>query len=219
MCLCALTWSSARPVARNASNWARISAASWRRMPGAKKKRKPARDLISVEADRLPRPARPSLRGGSIGAPSTRTRCSPTRSPGRRRARATASAAAGAATIRLGGRQDAVAVRLLDRLVDRDVAPEIVGADDQPARIARERVPEPIRGHRSHAAMSRSQPAISRWRRNWKNSTPSRSRRRIICGLAHHLGRRARRSCGGGSRSAGRRSRPSGRSRCGSRCG
>jgi len=58
------------------------------------------------------------------------------------------------------GRQDAIAVCLFDGLVDRRVEPEIVGADDQPL-----------------------QPAISRLRRNWKNSTPSRSRRRIICGL------------------------------------
>ncbi len=32
--------------------------------------------------------------------------------------------------------QDAVAARCLDRLVDGDVAPEIVGADDQPPRVA-----------------------------------------------------------------------------------
>ena len=55
-----------------------------------------------------------------------------------------------------------------DGLVDRDVAAEIVGADDQlPGRLPR-LVP---------------QLAISRWRRNWKNSRPSRTRRRIICGL------------------------------------
>ena len=58
------------------------------------------------------------------------------------------------------GRQDAAAMRLFDGLVDRRVKAEIVGADDQPP-----------------------QPAISRLRRNWKNSTPSRRRRRIICGL------------------------------------
>jgi hypothetical protein len=63
-----------------------------------------------------------------------------------------------------GGRQDAVAVRSLDRFVDRDVAPEIVGSDDQPPR-------------------RQPQLGISRWRRNWKNSTPSRNRRRIISGL------------------------------------
>ena len=55
MCLCALTWSSASPVARNASNWARISAASRARMPGAKKYRSAARSLIAVEAAVLPR--------------------------------------------------------------------------------------------------------------------------------------------------------------------
>ena len=58
------------------------------------------------------------------------------------------------------GRQDAIAVCLFDGLVDSRVDPEIVGADDQPPQLA-----------------------ISRLRRNWKNSTPSRSRRRIICGL------------------------------------
>src|SRR5579883_2939776 len=63
-----------------------------------------------------------------------------------------------------GAGQDAVAIGALDRLVDRTVAAEIVGTDDQPAAAA-------------------AQLAISRWRRNWKNSMPSRSRRRIICGL------------------------------------
>ena len=63
--------------------------------------------------------------------------------------------------------QNAVAMAPLDRLVDRDVQPEIVCADDQAPWRAR-RLP---------------QPGISRWRRNWKNSTPSRSRRRIISGL------------------------------------
>jgi len=58
------------------------------------------------------------------------------------------------------GRQDPVAVCLFDRLVDRNVEAKIVGADDQLPQLA-----------------------ISRLRRNWKNSTPSRSRRRSICGL------------------------------------
>jgi len=58
------------------------------------------------------------------------------------------------------GRQDPVAMRLFDGLIDGRVEPEIVGADDQPF-----------------------QPAISRLRRNWKNSAPSRRRRRSICGL------------------------------------
>jgi len=57
-------------------------------------------------------------------------------------------------------RQNAVLVGLLDSFVDGGVEPEIVGADDQAPQLA-----------------------ISRLRRNWKNSTPSRSRRRIICGL------------------------------------
>ena len=58
------------------------------------------------------------------------------------------------------GRQNAVPVGLLDSFVDGGVEPEIVGADDQVPQLA-----------------------ISRLRRNWKNSTPSRSRRRIISGL------------------------------------
>jgi hypothetical protein len=58
------------------------------------------------------------------------------------------------------GGEDPVSMRLLDRLVDCRVEPEIVGADDQLPQLV-----------------------ISRLRKNWKNSTPSRSRRRIICGL------------------------------------
>ncbi len=64
-----------------------------------------------------------------------------------------------------GAGQDAVAVCLFDRLVDRDITPEIIRADNQAP------------------ACGPGQLAISRWRRNWKNSTPSRSRRRIISGL------------------------------------
>ena len=59
------------------------------------------------------------------------------------------------------GGEDAVAMRSLDRLVDGFGEAEIVGGDD---------------GAAGHAALLRS-------RRNWKNSTPSRSRRFIICGL------------------------------------
>ena len=62
------------------------------------------------------------------------------------------------------GGQDAVAMRPLDRLIDRNIATEIIGGDDQP--------PE-----------AQGQLAISRSRRNWKNSRPSRTRRRIISGL------------------------------------
>jgi hypothetical protein len=51
-----------------------------------------------------------------------------------------------------------------DRLVDCDVAAKIIGGDNEPPRRQR-------------------QLAISRSRRNWKNSTPSRTRRRIISGL------------------------------------
>ena len=56
--------------------------------------------------------------------------------------------------------EDPMPVRLFDRLVDRRVEPEIVGADDQSLQLV-----------------------ISRPRKNWKNSTPSRRRRRIMCGL------------------------------------
>ena len=58
------------------------------------------------------------------------------------------------------GGEDPVSMRLFDRLVDCRVVPEIVGADDQLPQLV-----------------------ISRLRKNWKNSTPSRRRRRIICGL------------------------------------
>ena len=58
------------------------------------------------------------------------------------------------------GRQNAVPVGLFDSFVDGGVEPEIVRADDQASQLA-----------------------ISRLRRNWKNSTPSRKRRRIISGL------------------------------------
>ena len=58
------------------------------------------------------------------------------------------------------GGEDPVSMRLFDRLVDCRVVPEIVGADDQLPQLA-----------------------ISRLRKNWKNSTPSRRRRRIICGF------------------------------------
>ena len=57
-------------------------------------------------------------------------------------------------------RQNPAPVRFLDSFVDGGIEPEIVGADDQASQLA-----------------------ISRLRRNWKNSTPSRSRRRIISGL------------------------------------
>ena len=58
------------------------------------------------------------------------------------------------------GGEDPVPMRSFDRLVDCRVEPEIVGADDQLPQLV-----------------------ISRLRKNWKNSTPSRRRRRIICGL------------------------------------
>ena len=58
------------------------------------------------------------------------------------------------------GRQNAVAMGPFDSFVDGRVEPEIVSADDKASQLA-----------------------ISRLRRNWKNSTPSRSRRRIISGL------------------------------------
>ena len=57
-------------------------------------------------------------------------------------------------------RQNAVPVRFFDSFVDGGIEPEIVRADDQTSQLA-----------------------ISRLRRNWKNSTPSRRRRRIISGL------------------------------------
>ena len=58
------------------------------------------------------------------------------------------------------GRQNPVPMCFFDGLVDRKIESEIVGANDQPPQLA-----------------------ISRLRRNWKNSTPSRRRLRSICGL------------------------------------
>jgi hypothetical protein len=58
-------------------------------------------------------------------------------------------------------RQNPARMRKLDRFVDLRRQPEIVGRDDQ----------------RLQCAVSR------RSRRNWKNSMPSRNRRRIISGL------------------------------------
>jgi len=56
--------------------------------------------------------------------------------------------------------QDALLVRQLDRFIDLGRQPEVIGGDDE-----------------------MPQAATSRWRRNLKNSTPSRSRRFIISGL------------------------------------
>jgi len=61
-----------------------------------------------------------------------------------------------------GRGENSISMRPLDRFVDLGREPEIVGGDDQ----------------RLQCAISR------RSRRKWKNSTPSRSRRFIICGLA-----------------------------------
>ena len=149
------------PVARNASNCAR----SPRRAAAARRRRKNQRiagaEPIVVEPAVSPTSAGSSP-GGSTGAPSTSTRCSPTRSAGSRRARVDRVGRRRRADHQAGAGQDTVAMRRLDRLVDRSVAAEIVGGNDQPLQ----------RG-----------PSAVAWRRNWKNSTPSRSRRRIICGL------------------------------------
>jgi hypothetical protein len=67
----------------------------------------------------------------------------------------------GCAHHQAGAGQEAVAACLLDRFVDRVIESEIVGADDE----------------------TPPQCASSLSRRNWKNSTPSRSRRTIISGL------------------------------------
>ena len=61
-----------------------------------------------------------------------------------------------------GGAEDPVPVGAFHRLVDALRQAEIVGRDDDPAC---------------------AQAALFRSRMNWKNSTPSRSRRFIICGL------------------------------------
>src|SRR6202521_123033 len=100
MWLCALTWSSGRPVARKASYWARISAASWRRTAGRKNQENPALTRRSVNSPVAPTRSG-TCSGGSTGRPWTSTTWSPTRKVGRRRARSMASAAAPAPTIRL----------------------------------------------------------------------------------------------------------------------
>lgn len=56
--------------------------------------------------------------------------------------------------------EDALAMRELHRFVDLGREPEIIGGDNETL-----------------------QAATSRWRKNLKNSTPSRSRRFIISGL------------------------------------
>ena len=87
-------------------------------------------------------------------------------------ARATASAAAGAPTIRLAAVRMPSQCALLDRVIDLARSAEIVGGDDE-AFMA-------WPGRRASRAWRRS-------RRNWKNSTPSRSRRFIMSVRAHHL--------------------------------
>ena len=98
MCLCALTWSSSRPVARNASNCARISCASWRRISGSKKKRRPARARLRVELAVAPtspetvagaehraafdqNEMQPDLQAAAGGAPAPPRRPPPARRP------------------------------------------------------------------------------------------------------------------------------------------
>ena len=79
------------------------------------------------------------------------------------RARArTASAAAGPATIRLAASSTPSRCARSTASLTASAQPEIVGGEDRDAPL---------------------QAALWRSRRNWKNSTPSRSRRFIICGL------------------------------------
>ena len=66
----------------------------------------------------------------------------------------------GTADHQAGGGQDALGVRALDGLVDLGREPEVVRRDDQALQVT-----------------------ARRSRRNWKNSTPSRSRRFSISGL------------------------------------
>ena len=74
--------------------------------------------------------------GGSTGRPSTSTRCSPTRKPGLRRARATASSAAGPLDHQARRGQNAGSVRGLHGLVDFDSGAEVVRRDDQTLHAA-----------------------------------------------------------------------------------
>jgi hypothetical protein len=130
---------------------------------------------------------------GRTGRPSTRTRCRPTANAGTRRARATASAAAGPATIKLAhdripcrcasstasltamSRPKSSAQTITCFTVLRHPSPPSLSAWSPLSRTAGEGA------GRSEAG--EGQLASSRVRRNWKNSTPSRSRRRIISGL------------------------------------
>ena len=99
--------------------------------------------------------------GGSVGLPSTSTRCSPTRSLGIAFARVTASRRCRRRDHQAGSRQNPFAMGQLDRVVDFAGGAEIVRGDDQALQ-------------KLETIMS------SRVRRNWKNSTPSRKRRTII---------------------------------------
>jgi len=69
------------------------------------------------------------------------------------------------------GGKDAARVGDLDRFVDLARGTEVVRRDDQLPRTG------------GHARVGRQCAVCRRSRRNWKNSTPSRSRRVIICGL------------------------------------
>ena len=154
--MCALTWSSGNPVAAKAANCASISAVSWLTGGGQEKHRRPGERHVLVEATRGVDETANLLRRQDRGAvdqhevqpdPESRQPLGPRDGVGRSRR----------ADHQAGGSQDAVTVRDLDRLVDRDVVAEVVGRDDKAL-----------------------QAATFRRRRKSKNSTSSRRRRFIM---------------------------------------
>ena len=210
-CLCALTWSSASPVARNASNCAAISAASWRRDARAERRCRARAGPCRCGSGRsLSTRSGMLLRAAAPARPRPATRCSPTRRFGSRRARSTASAAAGAADHQARGGQDAVAVRRLDGLVDLGREAEIVGGDDQRVRwlglhLAPSKLGRPLPSETEEGGVL-----------VYAGLLPLAQELEELDALAqaalHHLRasapsrRRSRRSSARGSRSAGRRS-------------
>ena len=132
------------------------------RMPGRKKKRNPARSHGCRRTGRRA-PTRPAISaGGSTGAPSTSTSAARPAAPasgGRAPPRRPRPARA---TIRLAVDRMPSPMRLLDRLVDRDIEAEIVGADDQPPMRPRRRHSTGCHCERSEAISRRTRACADR---------------------------------------------------------
>ena len=159
MCLWAFTWSSGR--AGRAKRLELRADLARELTPNSRQKEKPKAGARHVSVE----PAVAPHEAADFGARQSRRAVDQDQMQADPQVRQPARARHGVGRRRgrdhqAGGRQNAVPVRLLDGLVDGGVEAEIVGADDQAPQLA-----------------------ISRLRRNWKNSTPSRSRRRIISGL------------------------------------